>query len=134
MRHLTLLALVIAIGSTCAPIAKSQDTTRNKGGAITGRVTAANKVASGVVVTVSISGDAFAGIGLTLKTVTDDEGRFRISNLSAGTYFVWPFVPAFVVAEATGVYPQGKSVVVEEGETRSEERRVGKECGCRWWR
>ena len=56
----------------------AQDST----GAITGRVTAANKVASGVVVTVSMSGDAFAGIGLTLKTVTDDEGRFR-SQLSA---------------------------------------------------
>ena len=117
MRHLTLLALVIFIGSTCAPIGKGQDPTKNKGGGITGRVTAANKAVSGVVVTVSMSGDAFAGIGLTLKAVTDDEGRFRISNLSAGTYYVWPFVPAFVVAEATGVYPQGKSVVVEDGET-----------------
>ncbi|HEX7723570.1 MAG TPA: carboxypeptidase-like regulatory domain-containing protein [Pyrinomonadaceae bacterium] len=117
MRHLTLLALIMFIGSTCAPIAKGQDPTKNKGGGITGRVTAANKAASGVVVTVSMSGDAFSGIGLTLKGVTDDEGRFRISNLSAGTYYVWPFVPAFVVAEATGVYPQGKSVVVEDGET-----------------
>jgi len=71
MKHLTLLALVIAIGSGCVPIAKSQDTTKNKGGAITGRVTAANKAVAGVAVTVSMSGDAFSGVGLTLKTVTD---------------------------------------------------------------
>ena len=117
MRYLTRLALVMVIGSACVPVNKSQDTTKNKGGAITGRVNAANKAVAGVAVTVSMSGDVFSGVGLTLKTVTDDEGRFRISNLPAGTYYVWPFVPAFVVAEATGVYPQGKSVVVEDGET-----------------
>ena len=117
MKYLTRLSLVIAIGSACAPIAQSQDPTRNKGGAITGHVTAANKAVAGVAVTVSMAGDALAGVGLTLKTVTDDEGRFRISNLPAGTYYIWPFVPAFVVAEATGSYPQGKSVAVEDGET-----------------
>jgi hypothetical protein len=52
-----------------------------------------------------------------LKATTDDDGRFRISSLPAGVYYVWPFVPAYVVAEATGIYPQGKSVTVEDGET-----------------
>jgi hypothetical protein len=51
------------------------------------------------------------------KATTDDDGRFRISSLPAGVYYVWPFVPAYVVAEATGDYPQGKSVTVEGGET-----------------
>jgi len=117
MRSLPRFACVLILGLTCAVISQSQDSTRKTGGTITGRVTAANKGVAAVTVTVSMSGDALSGIGLTLKTATDDEGRFRISNLPAGNYYVWPFVPTFVVAEATGVYPQGKSVVVEEGET-----------------
>ena len=117
MRSLTRFSFVVALGLLCAAFSQSQENSRNKGGSITGRVTAANKAVVGVTVTVSLSGDAVAGMGLTLKAVTDDEGRYRISNLPAGAYSVWPFVPAFVVAEATGVYPQGKSVTVYEGET-----------------
>ena len=116
MSHLTRLVLVIALGSVCAPIAKSQDPNKNKGGAITGRVTAANKAVAGVVVTVSFSGDALAGVGLTLKAVTDDEGHFRISNLPTGTYYVWPFVPAFVVAD---VAPSGGGRDARDNQTRS---------------
>jgi hypothetical protein len=80
-------------------------------------VIAANKGVAGVTVSISMSGDALSGGGLTLKSVTDDDGRFRISNLPAGTYYVWPFAPASVVAEATGVSPQGKVVALAEAET-----------------
>jgi len=92
----------------------------NKGGSITGRVTMANKGVAGVTVTITMSGDAFANSGLTLKAITDDEGRYRISNLTPGTYYVWPFLPAFVLAEATDVYPKGKSVSVIADETADE--------------
>ena len=76
----------------------------------------ANKGVAGVTVTITTSGDANAQSGLKLSAVTDDEGRYRLSNLTPTSYFVWPFVPSFVVAEATGVFPHGKNVLVREGE------------------
>jgi uncharacterized protein (DUF2141 family) len=117
MRSLTRSAFAIAFSLACVSIVTSQDATKANRGSITGRVIAANKGVAGVTVTISMSGDALSGGGLTLKSITDDEGQFRISNLTAGTYYVWPFAPAFVVAEATGVYPLGKIVTLSEAET-----------------
>ena len=116
MRSSARLTLIFALSLTCVSIVKSQERTRVKSGAITGRVIAANKGVGALTVSISMSGDALSGGNLTLKTVTDDEGRFRISNLPSGIYYVWPLVPAFVVAEATGVFPQGKAVSLAEGE------------------
>ena len=114
MRFSTRIALLIALLLTC--IAASAQDNPNKGGSITGRVTLANKGVAGVTVAITMSGDALSGSGLTLSAITDDEGRYRLANLPPRIYFVWPFVPAFVVAEATGIYPAGKSVTVVEGE------------------
>jgi carboxypeptidase family protein len=108
--------LLIVIVFTSVGALSAQENPASKGGAIAGGVTIASKGVAGVTVTVTMSADALSGSGLTLKAITDDEGRFRISNLTPGTYFVWPFVPAFVLAEATGIYPLGKNVTVLEGE------------------
>lgn len=116
MRSLTRFIFFMAVSLAGPALVQSQDNSRNKGGSITGRVTIASKPLAGVTVTVSAGADASSGGGLSLKTTTDDEGRFRISNLPSGTYYVWPFVPAFVVNEGTGIYPQGNSVAVEDGE------------------
>jgi len=117
MRFSVRLALIIALSVASISAAKSQDSVKSKGGSIAGRVIFANKGITGVTVTVTMSGDALSGKGLTMKVLTDDEGRFQISNLSAGSYYVWPFVPALVVAEATGSHPSGKIVALAEGET-----------------
>ncbi len=116
MRFILLIALLF----TSLPFASAQENPNSKRGSITGRVMLANKGVAGVMVTVTMSGDAFSGSGLKLSAITDDEGRFRVSNLPPTTYFVWPFVPAFVVAEATGVHPPGRSVTVAADETAEE--------------
>lgn len=117
MRFSVRLALIIALSLASSSAAKSQDSVKSKGSSIAGRVIFANKGMAGVTVTVTMSGDALSGKGLTLKVLTDDEGRFQISNLSGGSYYVWPFVPALVVTEATGSHPSGKIVALAEGET-----------------
>jgi hypothetical protein len=115
MRFSTRIALLTALSLACFSVVSAQENP-NKGGSITGRVTLASKGVAGVTVTITMSGDALSGSGFTFSAVTDDEGRYRLANLPPRTYYVWPFVPAFVVAEATGIYPQGKSVSVVEGE------------------
>ena len=117
MRSCSRLALILALSIASISVAKSQDMAKSKGGSISGRVMFANKGIAGVTVTVTMSGDALSGKGLAMKVLTDDEGRFQISNLSVGSYYVWPFVPALVVAEATGIHPSGKVVALAEGET-----------------
>src|SRR5688500_5547477 len=110
------IVLLIALLVTSLTLVSAQENSNTKTGSITGRVTLATKGVAGVTVTITMSGDAFSGLGLKLSAITDDEGRFRLSNLPPRTYVVWPFVPAFVVAEATGVYPLGKNVTVVAGE------------------
>lgn len=117
MRRRFRVNLLIALVLTCAGVLAAQETQKNKGGSITGRVTFANKGVAGVTVAITMTGDALSNSGLQFKAITDDEGRFRISNLPPRAYFVWPLVPAFVVAEATGIYPMGKNITVLEGET-----------------
>ena len=117
MNFSTRFTLFIALIFISLTVVSAQDKTNTKTGSITGRVTLASKGVAGVTVTITMSGDALSGSGLKLSTITDEEGQFRLSSLSPRTYFVWPFVPAFVVAEATGVYPLGKSVTVVAGET-----------------
>jgi carboxypeptidase family protein len=117
MRRRFRFNLLIALVLTCSGVLAAQETQKNKSGSITGRVTFANKGVAGVTVAITMSGDALSNSGLQFKAVTDDEGRFRISNLAPRVYFVWPLVPAFVVAEATGNYPRGKNITVLEGET-----------------
>jgi hypothetical protein len=114
MRLLIRFNLLIAIVLACNGVLSAQE--NPKGGSISGRVTLANKGVAGVTVTLTISGDALSGSAMQLSALTDDEGRYRIAHLPARTYFVWPFVPAFVVAEATGIFPQGKSVTVLKDE------------------
>ncbi len=116
MRSVARFELLIAIVLTCTGVLSAQENPKSKGGSISGRVTIGNKGVAGVTVAITMSGDALSGSGLQFKAITDDEGRFRLSNLPAREYFVWPFVPAFVVAEATGIYPMGKNVTVLEGE------------------
>ena len=116
MMPLPRFALIIAVIFACAPLVQSQDNAKPKG-SIAGHVTAAGKGIAGVTVTVTWNTEALRGGGLTVKTTTDAEGQFSVANLRAGTYYVWPFIPAFVIAEAGGSFPQGKTVVVEDGET-----------------
>ena len=107
--------VVIVACLSCVGAVRAQQVTK-PGGSISGRVIYASKGVAGATISISKRGDAVYGRGLTLKSTTDEDGRFRLSNLAAGTYYVWPFVPSLVISEATGSYPMGKVVNVAEAE------------------
>lgn len=74
---------------------------RQQGGGVSGRVTLDGKTAAGVEVVLLTD-----GIKRRLevaKTLTDAEGRFRLSVERAGRYRVMPFAPAYVSPNAQNV-------------------------------
>ena len=71
------------------------------------------------------------GIGAPQTFVTDSTGSFRFLNLSPGSYAVKSELAGFGTSVRNGVVVSlGSNAEVDV--TRSEERRVGKECRSRW--
>ena len=87
-------------------------------GGITGRVTIKEKGAPGVAVGVrKYSRASPLATEPFTKTITDQDGNFRITNLAAGSYEVVPSAPGFVVGQANYVNVRTKSIIVNEDET-----------------
>ena len=109
-------ALLLATFVLTVPLF-AQSTTPGKParGTISGRITIKDKAAAGVVVGIrkAFRGNPFES-DPPLKTVTDQDGNYRVTNLAAGNYEVMPSVPAYVVAG--GNLAKTKSVNVGDDE------------------
>jgi hypothetical protein len=84
---------------------------------ISGRVTFGDQPASGVTVTLTSRRMAMDQNTPLIKAVTDNEGRFQLTNIAAGTYLVAPLAPGFLPANSRSFYEEGKSITIDEGET-----------------
>jgi hypothetical protein len=90
---------------------------------ISGHVTLDGKPAAGLTVLL-LTNDAPMTVGgsyrgrLVAKAVTDDQGSYRLDDLSAGGYKVLPFNPAFVLpGESQSVAGIGKNIFATDGES-----------------
>jgi protocatechuate 3,4-dioxygenase beta subunit len=92
--------------SQTKPVKKNQAT-------VSGKVTIKGEPAPGVIVGMRRSQSA--QFNPTIKATTDQEGNYRVSDLTAGSYLAAPIVPAFVVSDVNN--PNGQTVVITEGET-----------------
>ncbi len=115
--HLPSRVLIISAFLICvagaAPRAIAQTKSENEA-TVSGKVTIKGKPAAGIVVGMRLSRpDQFSS---TYKARTDQEGVYRISKIAAGSYFVTPVAPAFVIADSIS-NPIGKSVIISEGES-----------------
>lgn len=82
---------------------------------ITGRVTMGGKPAPGVVVMLLTAEPTFKRAP-SVRATTDEDGRYRLTNVSAGRYSVAPIAPALVVPQDSGSWQPGKLVTVSESE------------------
>jgi len=84
-----------------ARTSSAQESKKENRGSITGRVTLEGKPVPRVTVILT-SSDRYMSLpqsAPTVRATTDEDGRYRLTGLSAGSYAVSPNVPAFVVAE-----------------------------------
>lgn len=89
-------------------------------GVITGRVMIGEKPAVGVLVGL-VRADPNVGLnrgGAIAKDATDNDGRYRLMQVPAGTYRVTTLAPVYVSpSDSPGFYEQGKTLQLGEGET-----------------
>lgn len=93
----------------------AQDSKREASGSITGRVTVGGKPAARVTVVLTPA-DRNPLQPPPARATTDEEGRFTIRSVPAGSYTVLPHTPALVVGADTSFAQPGKTVTLGDGE------------------
>lgn len=106
-------ALAISTAVDAQPNAKPKPT-----GSIGGRVTVSGKAAPDIEVVAVISNSPQRPAA---RTTTDNEGRYRLSGLSAGNYHVMPIAPTLVAAVDNSdyriYYGASKPIMLNEAES-----------------
>jgi len=117
MRFPAPLAIISALLLGCAFFcqrANSQTATakNNPNAIVSGKVTIKGKPAPGIVVGVRSSRPS--QFDSTFKATTDDDGKYRITDVPPGSYEIAPVAPALVISEGNSL--RGQMVVIGEGE------------------
>jgi hypothetical protein len=84
-------------------------------GTVSGRITVKGKGVPGIVVGLRM-GESYQQVRPTLKGTTDEDGKYRITNVPAGSYQVAPIAPAFVFFDYSRTGTAGKNLIIAEGE------------------
>lgn len=105
------LLLGAMLSGTLAQTAQKQNT-----GVITGRVTFGDKAAPNIGVALFPAERMTMERGAIMKTTTDYEGRYRMTNVPAGRFNVMAVAPAHVGPSEGTFGEPGKTVNIAEGE------------------
>ncbi|HXM34576.1 MAG TPA: hypothetical protein VN920_05280 [Pyrinomonadaceae bacterium] len=112
-RNTAFLAFVLCCTASSL-FAQTTQARKPAAGIVTGKVTIKGKAAPGIAVGVRV-GQPMTPLEPTYKGTTDQDGKYRISDVPAGSYEVAPVAPLFVVSDATN--QRGQTVVLAEGES-----------------
>jgi hypothetical protein len=80
---------------------------------ITGKITIKGKGAPGIFITLRRQESSFRRQLTGLRAVTDNEGKYRIENITAGSYVVIPVAPAYVWYEDASE----RTLIINKAET-----------------
>ena len=83
------------------------DSTKAAGAIISGKVTIKGKATAGIPVIARAPINAQVGF----RATTDHSGNYRITNLPAGSYRIWPIAPSFVLEDGPS-----RTIVIADGE------------------
>lgn len=108
-------ASMMVISTISIPSSRAQDSRKEPAGSITGRVTLGGKPAARVTVMLTPADRGLQQLPAA-RVTTDEEGRFKLNAVPAGTYTVVPHTPALVVPTETLSRQPGKSVTLGDGE------------------
>jgi protocatechuate 3,4-dioxygenase beta subunit len=117
------ILLLIAVSQSAGAQTPQRDN-RPRTASISGRVTIGGKPAANAVVTVEESdfkpdaSGAEPPIPFHAKARTDGDGRYLVGGLAEGRYFVRAMLNAFVASNSAANSMTGRSVTLDEGETR----------------
>lgn len=86
---------------------------KEPGATITGKITLKGKGTPGIFVALRVNDSSHTRQLTRFRGVSDNEGKYRIENVTPGSYFVVPVAPAYVWDEGD----LGKTLNVNKGET-----------------
>jgi hypothetical protein len=107
---LSLISLTVNLSAQST----AKQTSKGQGGTVSGQITIKDKAAVGVAVGLRKSDGLGTPYEPFLKATTDQDGFYRFTNVSAGTYDIVPSAPAFVFADSFN--SKTKRVIVGEDE------------------
>src|SRR5262245_6803964 len=117
------ILLLTAVSHTSAQTPQRDN--RPRTASISGRVTIAGKPAANAVIIILETGLKQGATGVTgspmpfkAKTRTYGDGRYTITGIAEGQYFVSAALKAFVAADKSDGYALNRTVTLDEGEAR----------------
>jgi len=117
MRILSRSVALASILIVCPiPSSFAQDSKKEPSGSITGQVTVGGRPAARVTVMLTPSDRSPLQQQMSIRATTDEEGRFTLKSVPAGSYTVSPNTPALVVGSDTSFAQPGKTVTLGDGE------------------
>ena len=107
-----IVALVLGCTVSHRALSQTANDRKNSDASVSGRITIQGKPAPGIIV--GLRPNEPAQSDAPFKGATDQDGKYRITNVPAGTYQVMPATPAFVVSDSNKSSIQ--SLVIGEGD------------------
>lgn len=113
------LAIIPAVLLCCAGFCQRANSQtgparKNSDASVSGRITIKGKPAAGVVVGLRLSQYDPGRVDPGFKATTDQDGKYRITDVPAGSYQVAPVTPAFVISDVNKSY--GQNLIIAEGD------------------